>query len=92
MIRRFEYQCFTIEVAVQADFTLQRKSGLAPGIGYVAIVMIRRSGARVAAFSPLRLGDAGGRPFQSHSDALVAGHDAGMRIVDDVYVADATQK
>jgi hypothetical protein len=89
MIRRYEYQRFTIEVAVQADFTLQRKSGLAPGIGYVAIVMIRRSEARVAVFSPLRLGDAGGRPFQSHGDALVAGFRAGMRIVDDVYVADA---
>jgi hypothetical protein len=40
----------------------------------------------MAVFSPLRFGGVGGHPFATKADALMGGHSAARRIVDDLLV------
>lgn len=87
-MRRYEYDGFSIEVAVQPGANWRNNGPKAAGSGYVAIVSIVQAGAPIAMFSPLRFGDSAGRPFLTQSEALMAGYSAGRRIVDDVFSPD----
>lgn len=84
MNRTYQYQGFDVEVAVEADFTWKSGRTATAGVAYVAIVRIRKAGAEVALFSPLRFGESQGKPFLSEADALMGGYSAGRRIVDDL--------
>lgn len=84
MTRTYEYHGYTIVVAVESDFSSQLGGAAARG-GYVAIVRIFQADNAVAMFSPLRFGEAGGLPFVTEADALMGGHSAARRIVDDLF-------
>jgi hypothetical protein len=85
MNRTYQYQGFDVDVAVEADFTWKGDRNAKGAVGYVAIVRIRKAGADVAVFSPLRFGECQGKPFLSEADALMGGYSAGRRIVDDLF-------
>ncbi|WP_125477775.1 MULTISPECIES: hypothetical protein [Caballeronia] len=91
MIRAYEYKGFTLEVAVQSNFTSVPKNERTT-VAYVVIVKIGRTGGTVATFSPLRLGDTGGRLFATEGDALMAGYSAARHIVEDLLSADPEAK
>jgi hypothetical protein len=82
-MRKYQYKGYELDVAVQADFRWSRENVRSP-TGYVVVVTISRMGAAVSTFSPLRLGDSGGRSFSSDADALMVGYSAARRIVDDL--------
>ncbi|RQS68471.1 hypothetical protein DID96_19665 [Burkholderia sp. Bp8963] len=84
-MRTYEHLGFTLEVTVESDFSLRpvQPTGLRPG--YVAVVRVFQAGHAIATFSPLRYGDAGGRPFDTEVDAMMGGYSAARRIVDDLF-------
>ncbi|MBC8724925.1 hypothetical protein F6X37_26105 [Paraburkholderia sp. 31.1] len=85
MRRTYEYHGFTIEVTVEADFTLRPAGRAAVRTRYAAVVHIYQAGAAVATFSPLRVDIGGSRPFDTEADALMGGYSAARRIVDDLF-------
>lgn len=85
MTRTYEYQGYTLVVAVESDSSWPRARGTAPRMGYVAIVRIFQADNALAVFSPLRFGEAGGHPFATEADALMGGYSAARRIVDDLF-------
>jgi hypothetical protein len=85
MTRTYEYHGYTLVVAVESDSSWRKAGGTAARVGYVAIVRIFQSGAAMAVFSPLRFGEADGRPFATEADALMDGYSAAQRIVDDLF-------
>ncbi|MEX3954128.1 hypothetical protein AB4Y45_46025 [Paraburkholderia sp. EG287A] len=87
MTQSYDYEGLRLEIAVKPDIT--RPSGLEPARpGYVAVVRIFQKANTVAVFSPLRFGEAGGRPFATEADALAGGYSAACRIVDDLFCHD----
>ncbi|APA90162.1 hypothetical protein BJG93_30950 (plasmid) [Paraburkholderia sprentiae WSM5005] len=84
-MRTYEYHGFTIEVTVEADFTLRPAERAAVHPHYAAVVRVYQAGNAIATFSPLRFDIAGGRPFDTEADALMAGYSAARRIVDDLF-------
>ena len=84
MSHSYQYHGFDIAVAVETDFSWKGARDVQASVGYVAIVTISRTGAAVAVFSPLRLGESQGKPFISEIDALMSGYSAGRRVVDDL--------
>lgn len=89
MLRTYEYQGFTLEVAVESDFSVRPGGRTSIKPGYVTIVKIFQGGATVAVFSPLRFGETGGRPFATEVDALMGGFSAARKIVDDLFSREA---
>lgn len=85
MSSTYQYQGFDVQVTVEADFTHKGGRTAKREVGYVAIVRICKAGAAVAVFSPLRFGEAHGKPFLSETDALMGGYSAGRHIVDDLF-------
>ncbi|MCI0150179.1 hypothetical protein KNO81_30310 [Paraburkholderia sediminicola] len=85
MTRTYEYRGYTLVVAVESDSSWQPGGGVAARVGYVAIVRILQADNAIAVFSPLRFGEAGGRPFVTEVDALMGGYSAARRIVDDLF-------
>jgi hypothetical protein len=85
MTRTYEYHGYTLVVAVESDLSWRQAGGTAARVGYVAIVRIFQAGNAMAVFSPLRFGEAGGHPFATEADALMAGYSAAQRIVDDLF-------
>ena len=85
MKRTYEYHGYTLAVAVESDSSWRLGDGAAARAGYVAIVRVFQAGNAVAVFSPLRFGEAGGRPFATEADALISGYSAARRIVDDLF-------
>jgi len=85
MARTYEYHGYTLEVTVESDFAWPQAGAKASRVGFVAIVRIFQAGTAVAVFSPLRFGEAGGRPFATEADAMMAGYSAARRIVDDLF-------
>jgi hypothetical protein len=85
MTRTYEYHGYTLVVAAESDFSWRLGGGGAARVGYVVIVRIFQAGNAVSVFSPLRLGEAGGRPFATEADALMGGYSAARRIVDDLF-------
>ncbi len=77
MSRTYQYLGFDVEVAVETDFSWSGARGAATGVGYVAVVRISKAGDTVAVFSPLRFGEAKGKPFFNEADALMGGFSAG---------------
>lgn len=85
MTQSYEYNGFTLRVAVESDFRSHQAPARTSNPGYVAVVRICESGTLVSRFSPLRLGDAAGRAFASKDDALTGGYNAARTIVDDLF-------
>ena len=85
MTRTYEYQGYTLVVAVESDSSWRQAGGTAARVGYVAIVRIFQSGAAMAVFSPLRFSESSGHPFATEADALTGGYSAARRIVDDLF-------
>ncbi|WP_321845233.1 hypothetical protein [Paraburkholderia bannensis] len=85
MTRSYDYEGFTLEISVESDFTLGAMRPVPRRIGYVAIVRIFQASNTVATFSPLRFGEAGGRPFTTEADALMGGYSAACKLVDDLF-------
>jgi hypothetical protein len=87
MSHAYQYHGFDIAVTVETDLSWKGASGVPASAGYVAIVTISRTGAAVAVFSPLRLGESQGKPFISEIDALMSGYSAGRRVIDDLLIS-----
>lgn len=85
MMRTYEYRGFSLEVSVESNLGYQPVRDPAARSGYVAAVRLFRGGNNVASFSPLRFGEAGGRPFDTEVDALMGGYSAARKIVDDLF-------
>ncbi|MGF6636495.1 hypothetical protein [Paraburkholderia sp. MM6662-R1] len=85
MMRRYEYEGFTLEVTVESDFSLGPNRRALANSGYVAVVKIYQGVNAVAVFSPLRFGEAKGRPFATEADAVMGGLTAARKIVDDLF-------
>jgi len=88
MTRSYDYAGFTLEISVESDISigLHRREATRPG--YVAVVRIYQKANAIAVFSPLRFGEAGGRPFTTEADALMGGYSAACKIVDDLFCHD----
>ncbi|SAK90275.1 acetylornithine deacetylase [Caballeronia temeraria] len=82
MPQTYEYNGFTLQIAIERN--LHRSSCSADPLGYVAVVRICQPGTALSRFSPLRLGEAGGRAFASKAAALDGGFMAARRMVDDL--------
>lgn len=85
MMRTYEYHGFTLQIAVESGFSFLPVRQPTTRHGYVAIVRVFQAGNAVAILSPLRFGEAGGRPFDTEVDALMGGYSAARRIVDDLF-------
>ncbi|MEM5385549.1 hypothetical protein VSR68_18395 [Paraburkholderia phymatum] len=88
MRRTYEYNGFTLQVAVESDFRNCETKRTSAHPGYVAVVRIFEASGTVPRLSQLRLGDAGGHPFDSEADALNGGYIAARTIVDDLFGQD----
>lgn len=88
MMRTYDYEGFTLQITAEADFTIGAKRPASGRHGYVAVVRIFQASSAVATFSPLRFGEAGGRPFATEADALMGGYSAACKIVDDLFCRD----
>ncbi|SAL86933.1 hypothetical protein AWB74_07903 [Caballeronia arvi] len=82
MPQTYEYNGFTLQIAIEHDF--HRSPPCSSQLGYVAVVRICQPGTMLSWFSPLRLGEAGGRSFASRAEALDGGFSAAQRMVDDL--------
>lgn len=91
MTRTYEYNGFTLQVAVESDFCSRPTKRASEHPGYVAVVRICEAGSAVPRLSPLRLGEAGGHPFDSEADALNGGYIAARTIVDDLFGQDIAE-
>lgn len=91
MTRTYEYNGFTLQVAVESGFCSRPTKRASARPGYVAVVRICEAGSAVPRLSPLRLGEAGGHPFDSEADALNGGYIAARTIVDDLFGHDFTE-
>ncbi|WP_322015786.1 hypothetical protein [Paraburkholderia sp. J12] len=87
-MRSYEYNGFMFEISVETDTKIQADRRTPLRHGFVAIVRIFKEGNAIAIFSPLRFGEAGGRPFATEADALMGGHSAARKIVDDLFSRD----
>ncbi|MEX3843393.1 hypothetical protein [Paraburkholderia sp. BR10882] len=85
MTRSYDYEGFMLEIAVESDVSTgpNRREPTRPR--YVAIVRIFQAASAVAVFSPLRFGEAHGRPFATEADALMGGYSAACKLVDDLF-------
>jgi hypothetical protein len=88
MTRTHEYNGFTLQVAVESGFHNRPTKRASAHPGYVAVVRICEAGCAVPRLSPLRLGEAGGHPFESEAEALNGGYIAARTIVDDLFGQD----
>lgn len=85
MTRTYDYHGYTLVVEVESASGWRVIGTETVRSGYIATVRIFRADDALAVFSPLRFGEAGGRPFSTEADALMGGHSAGQRIVDDLF-------
>ncbi|BFG80089.1 hypothetical protein PTKU46_81230 [Paraburkholderia terrae] len=92
MTRTYEYNGFILQVAVESGFCSGPTKRVSARPGYVAVVRICEAGSTVPRLSPLRLGEAGGRPFDSEADALNGGYIAARTIVDDLFGPDFAER
>ena len=85
MTRSYDYEGFTLKISVESDIRIgpDRREPTRPG--YVAIVRIFQAANAVAVFSPVRFGEAYGRPFETEADALMGGYSAARKLVDDLF-------
>jgi len=88
MTRSYAYEGFMLDISVESDISIgpNRREPTRPG--YVAIVRIFQAASTVAVFSPLRFGEASGRPFATEADALMGGYSAACKLVDDLFCHD----
>jgi hypothetical protein len=84
MTQSYEYNGYTLQIAIESDF--QSRKGARPSgkPGYVAVVRICEPGTQLSRFSPLRFVEKAGRPFVSESEALDGGYQAARTLVDDL--------
>ncbi|RKF35698.1 hypothetical protein BCY88_08630 [Paraburkholderia fungorum] len=88
MTQTYEYNGFTLQVAVESDFCNCPTKLASAHPGYVAVVRIFEAGSAMPRLSRLRLGEAGGQPFDSEAAALHGGYIAACTIVDDLFGQD----
>jgi hypothetical protein len=88
MTRSYDYEGFTLEISVESDVCIGPNRREPKRSRYVAVVRIFHKADTVAVFSPLRFGEARGRPFASEADALMGGYSAACKIVDDLFCHD----
>jgi hypothetical protein len=92
MTRTYEYNGFTLQVAVESGFCSRPTECPSAHPGYIAVVRICEADSAVPRLSPLRLGEAGGHPFDSEADALNGGYIAARTIVDDLFGQDFAER
>jgi hypothetical protein len=85
MTQTYEYNGFTLSIAVESDFRSHAAHSGTSNPGYVAVVRICESGTSVSRLAPLRLGNSVGQAFASKDDALTGGYSAARTIVDDLF-------
>lgn len=85
MTRSYDYEGFTLEISVESDISIGPKKLEPTRPGYVAVVRIFQKANNIVVFSPLRFGEAGGRPFATEADALMGGYSAACKLVDDLF-------
>ncbi|MGF6601839.1 hypothetical protein P3T23_006590 [Paraburkholderia sp. GAS448] len=88
MTRTYEYNGFSLQVAVESDCRSRPAKRASAHPGYVAVVRICEAGSAVPRLSQLGLGEAGGHPFDSEAGALNGGYIAARTIVDDLFGQD----
>ena len=88
MTRSYDYEGFTLEISVESAISIGPKKPALTRPGYVAVVRIFQAASTLAVFSPLRFGEAGGRPFTTEADAFMGGYSAARKIVDDLFCHD----
>ena len=84
MTQTYEYNGYTLQIAIEHDFQTRERVRTSGKPGYVAVVRICEPGTRLSRFSPLRFVEKAGRPFLSESDALDGGYHAARTLVDDL--------
>ena len=84
MTQTYEYNGFTLQIAIESDFQTRKGERVSGNPGYVAVVKICEQGTRLSRFSPLRFVEKAGRPFLSESAALDGGFHAARTLVDDL--------
>ena len=92
MTRTYEYNRFTLQVAVESGFRSRPTKRGSAHYGHVAVVRIREAGSAVPPLSPLGLGEAGGHPFDIEADVLNGGYLAARTIVDDPFGLDVEER
>ncbi|WP_109480607.1 hypothetical protein [Paraburkholderia sp. C35] len=84
MNQTYEYNGYTLQIAIESDFQTRKDAHVARTPGYVAVVRICEPGTRLSRISPLRFVEKAGHPFVSESDALNGGYHAARTLVDDL--------
>jgi hypothetical protein len=84
MTQTYEYNGFTLQIAIESDFQNRQNVRLSEKPGYVAVVRICEPGTQLSRFSPLRFVEKAGSPFVSESEALDGGYHAACTLVDDL--------
>lgn len=83
MKRTYTYRGFSVVVQADPAFGAPRTATLTSPEGFYAVVYIATAqGAPIIA--PVRLTRYGEQPFATEADALMAGHSAGQRLIEDV--------
>jgi hypothetical protein len=83
MKRDYKYKAFTIVVEIDPVVLPSGNAKLRAPDGYFAVVQIRtEQGSPVT--SPVRLAGLSERPFPTEAEALMSGHTAGQRLIDDL--------
>ncbi|NVH73690.1 hypothetical protein FSB08_14220 [Paraburkholderia sp. JPY432] len=88
MTRSYDYEGFMLDISVESDSSIGPNRREPTRRGYIAIVRIFQAASAVAVFSPLRFGEAPGRPFATEADALMSGYSAARKLVDDLFCHD----
>ncbi|WP_109484192.1 hypothetical protein [Paraburkholderia sp. C35] len=65
MAQTFDYNGYTLQIAIQSDFQTRRGERVSRNPGYVAVVRICEPGTRLSRFAPLRFVEKAGRPYVS---------------------------
>jgi len=84
MTQTYEYNGYTLQIAIESDSQTRSGTDVSGNPGYVAVVRICEPGTQLSRFSPLRFVEKAGRPFISESDALDGGYHAARTLVDDL--------
>ncbi|SAL76538.1 hypothetical protein [Caballeronia telluris] len=83
MKRSYAYKAFTVVVETDPVVPASRNAKLQAPEGFFAVVQIT-SGQGAPITSPVRLSGVGERPFASEAEALMSGHTAGQRLIEDL--------
>ncbi len=83
MRRVYEYKGFHITVELKPVPEFKDGVILATSERFLTVVQVKMANAGVPLFAPVRLADVRSNYFSTEAEALMAGHTAGQRLVDD---------